>query len=76
MSLLSNNTFITNYELNNKNVTEIAEARRARWKIENENNNHLKTKGYNFEHNYGHGKRNLANNFILLILAAFSFHTF
>ncbi|MBE7503792.1 MAG: hypothetical protein HS113_26600 [Verrucomicrobiales bacterium] len=26
-------------------------ARRARWKIENENNNTLKTKGYHLEHN-------------------------
>jgi hypothetical protein len=69
------NTFITNYELNDINVAEIGESGRARWKIENENNNTLKTKGYNFEHNYGHGKKNLANNFVILILAAFSFHT-
>jgi hypothetical protein len=30
-------------------------AGRARWKVENENNNTLKTKGYHLEHNYGHG---------------------
>ena len=32
-------------------------AGRRRWKIENENNNTLKTKGYQFEHNFGHGKQ-------------------
>lgn len=68
------NSFITNFELNDDNVKEIAEAGRARWKIENENNNTLKTKGYNFEHNYGHGRKNLSNNFAVLILTAFLFH--
>ncbi len=33
---------------------------RARWKIENEGFNVLKTKGYNLEHNFGHGIQNLA----------------
>lgn len=42
-------------------VVAVVAAGRRRWKIENENNNTLKTKGYRFEHNYGHGKRHLAN---------------
>lgn len=33
---------------------------RARWKIENGTFNLLKTKGYNLEHNFGHGKHHLA----------------
>jgi hypothetical protein len=34
---------------------------RARWKIENGNNNTLKTKGYRFEHNLGHGQQLLSS---------------
>jgi hypothetical protein len=56
-------------------VAAIAAAGRARWKIENENNNTLKTKGYHFDHNFGHGKRHLANLFATMILLAFLFHT-
>jgi hypothetical protein len=33
---------------------------RARWKIENETFNTLKNQGYQFEHNFGHGKQNLS----------------
>jgi len=42
--------------VNEENVVDIITAGRARWKIENENNNTLKTKGYHLEHNFGHGK--------------------
>ena len=34
-------------------------------------NTHLKTKGYNFEHNYGHGYNGLSNVFAGLMLLAF-----
>src|SRR6266568_1388884 len=50
------NTFITNHRLRAENVAQVAQADRGRWKIENENNNVLKTKGYHLEHNFGHGK--------------------
>ena len=40
-----------------------------------ENNNTLKTKGYHFEHNFGHGKQFLANLFATMILLAFLVHT-
>ena len=40
-----------------------------------ENNNTLKTKGYHFNHNFGHGKQFLANLFATLILLAFLVHT-
>jgi hypothetical protein len=42
---------------------------------ENEHNNTLKTKGYNLEHNFGHGKKNLSNLLLSLNLLAFLFHT-
>ena len=69
------NTFVTDFTISNANVKTIAEAGRARWKIENENNNTLKTKGYSFEHNFGHGKKHLASVLATLILLAFLFHT-
>ena len=50
------NSFITNHRLNAENVSQVAQAGRGRWKVENENNNVLKTKGYHIEHNFGHGR--------------------
>jgi hypothetical protein len=44
---------------------------RARWKIENETFNTLKTQGYNFEHNYGHGYKNLSTIMGCLMMLAF-----
>ena len=40
--VLYRNSFVTNYEITKENVKEIAQAGRARWKIENENNNILR----------------------------------
>jgi hypothetical protein len=53
----------------------VAQAGRGRWKIENENNNVLKTKGYHVEHNFGHGQQYLAAVMLSLNLLAFLFHT-
>ncbi len=44
---------------------------RARWKIENETFNTLKNQGYHFEHNYGHGKKNLPVVLAMVMLLAF-----
>jgi hypothetical protein len=67
--------FATNHTITKNNVVYIVEAGRSRWKIENEHNNTLKTKGYNLEHNFGHGKENLSNLLLTLNLLAFLFHT-
>ena len=67
--------FITDHRITRKNVIEIVEAGRARWKIENEHNNTLKTKGYNLEHNFGHGQEHLSNLLLSFNLLAFLFHT-
>ena len=56
-------------------VEECVAAGRARWKVENENNNTLKTKGYHLEHNYGHGQQHLAALLTTFNLLAFLFHT-
>tara|TARA_Y100000031_G_scaffold154812_1_gene203669 strand:+ start:145 stop:1461 length:1317 start_codon:yes stop_codon:yes gene_type:complete len=69
------NSFATNHEITAENVEQIVEAGRCRWKIENENNNTLKTKGYHLEHNFGHGMENLSNLLLTLNLLAFLFHT-
>ena len=55
------NSFVTDLPVTADTVAELAACGRARWKIENETFNVLKTKGYNIEHNFGHGKRHLAS---------------
>ena len=72
---LYHNSFITDIELHLNNVEDITSASRTRWKIENENNNTLKTKGYNLDHNFGHGKENLSQTLCSLNILAFLFHT-
>jgi hypothetical protein len=73
--VLYRNAFATDLALDDGNVAEVVEAGRSRWKIENENNNTLKTKGYHFEHNFGHGKQNLSSLLASLIILAFLVHT-
>jgi hypothetical protein len=72
---LYHNSFITNHRLSPDTVAQVAQAGRGRWKVENENNNVLKTKGYHLEHNFGHGKRYLAAFLLSLNLLALLFHT-
>ena len=69
------NAFATNHPITAANVAEVVRAGRARWKVENENNNTLKTKGYNLTHNFGHGKQHLSSLLATLNLLAFLFHT-
>ena len=69
------NTFITDFEITDTTVEAIVWDGRARWKVENENNNVLKTKGYHIEHNFGHGSQHLASLLLSLNLLAFLFHT-
>ena len=72
---LYQNAFITNFEVRETNVEAITLDGRTRWKIENENNNVLKTKGYHIEHNFGHGQQHLASFLLSLNLLAFLMHT-
>lgn len=69
------NAFATDHEISRDNVQDIVKAGRARWKVENENNNTLKTKGYHLEHNFGHGNKYLSMLLLTLNLLAFLFHT-
>ena len=67
--------WITSHPVSEKTVPEIVAAGRAHWKVENENFNVLKNRGYRFEHNYGHGKQHLSMVLLSLLLLAFLFHT-
>ena len=69
------NAFITDFEVLETSVEAIVRDGRARWKVENENNNVLKTKGYHLEHNFGHGSQYLSSLLLSLNLLAFLFHT-
>jgi hypothetical protein len=69
------NSFVTDLAVTSDTVAELAACGRARWKIENETFNVLKTNGYNLEHNFGHGKKTLASVLVTLNLLAFAFHT-
>lgn len=64
-------SWVTNIHINQINVFALMKGGRSRWKIENETFNTLKNLGYNFEHNYGHGKKYLSTIFCLLMLLSF-----
>lgn len=70
------NAFITDFLITQDNVAGLVAAGRARWKIENENNNILKTKGYHLEHNFGHGKQHLSSLLVTMNILAFLCHGF
>lgn len=63
--------WVTSHEITDKNLYELMRGGRARWKIENETFNTLKNQGYQFEHNFGHGKKNLHTVFAYLMMLAF-----
>ena len=69
------NAWVTTHRITDENVVAVAAAGRARWKIENENNNVLKNQGYHFEHNFGHGQQHLSNLLATLIVLAYLLHT-
>ena len=69
------NCFITDIEITDESVEKIAKAGRSRWKIENENNNILKTKGYHLEHNFGHGKMHLSEFLFTFNILSYLVHT-
>ena len=73
--MLYRNAWVTDFPITQENVEALAASGRARWKIENENNNTLKTKGYHLEHNFGHGKKHLSSLLVTMNILAFLFHT-
>ena len=69
------NSFVTDLPVTAATLAELAACGRARWKIENETFNVLKSNGYHLEHNFGHGQKTLASVLVTLNLLAFAFHT-
>jgi len=63
--------WVTSHKITDNNLYELMRGGRARWKVENETFNTLKNQGYQFEHNFGHGKKNLHTVFALLMMLAF-----
>jgi hypothetical protein len=64
-------SWVTDHNVTAETVLQIAAGGRCRWRIENETFNTLKNQGYNFEHNYGHGKQNLSTVLMVLMMLAF-----
>ncbi len=69
------NAFVTSLPITRESVADLVACARSRWKVENESFNVLKNNGYNLEHNFGHGKQNLAMLFAAMNLLAFACHT-
>ncbi len=64
-------TWISDLSVTEKNVINLSTGGRTRWHIENETLNTLKNQDYQFERNYGHGKKNLSTVFAYLMFTAF-----
>ncbi len=64
-------SWVTDLRVSKRNVVHLMRGGRARWKIENETFNTLKNQGYHFEHNYGHGTKNLSVVFAMVMMLAF-----
>ena len=64
-------SWVTDLRVSPRNVYHLMRGGRARWKIENETFNTLKNQGYHFEHNYGHGIKNLSVVFATVMMLAF-----
>lgn len=74
--MVYHNAFISDFEITPANVGLLVATGRARWKIENENNNVLKNRGYHLEHNFGHGQKHLASLLAAMNILAFLYHAF
>jgi hypothetical protein len=68
---IRNFSWVTDLPVNEETAPTLAAGGRARWHIENETFNTLKNQGYHFDHNFGHGLKNLSVVFALLMMLAF-----
>lgn len=64
-------SWVTDLTITEENAWHLVRGGRARWKVENETFNTLKNQGYQFEHNFGHGRENLSVVFAMLMMLAF-----
>ena len=70
-SILKRFSWVTDLAITRGNARHLVRGGRSRWKIENETFNTLKNQGYQFGHNFGHGKQNLSTIFAMLMMLAF-----
>jgi hypothetical protein len=64
-------SWVSDLKINRRSAPHLVRGGRTRWKIENETINTLKNQGYQFEHNFGHGQKNLSVVFAMLMMLAF-----
>ena len=64
-------SWVTAWHVNKRTVFQLMRGGRARWKMANDTFNTLTNQGYTFEHNYGHGEKNLSVVFARLMRRAF-----
>jgi len=64
-------TWVTDFTVTEDNIFRLMRGGRAYWRIENETFNTLKNQGYQFDHNFGHGKNHLSVVFALIMMLAF-----
>jgi len=68
------NSWVSDIKPTKRNIEELVEVGRHRWQIENQAFDVLKNHGYNLEHNFGHGEKNLAFIFVILNFLAYTLH--
>jgi len=68
---VANFSWVTDLTITEEHALHLVRGGRARWKVENETFNTLKNQGYQFEHNFGHGRENLSVVFAMLMMLAF-----
>jgi hypothetical protein len=64
-------SWVTDFDITEDNAEIIESGGRARWRFETEVFNTVKNQGYEFEHNFGHGNKNLSTNLAFLLMLAF-----
>ena len=69
--IIFSSSWATDFKVNESNVEIFTQVARSRGRIENEIFNTLKNQGYDFEHNFGHGNKNLCTNMLTLMLIGF-----
>lgn len=63
--------WVTDIPITHNNAHEIMRGGRSNWKIENPIFNTLKNHNYHFDHNFGHGYKNLSTILAMLMMLAF-----
>lgn len=64
-------SWVSDMEITQADMLLYQRGGRSRWRIENETFNTLKNQGYEYDHNFGHGKQNLSTVLMLLMFLAF-----